>query len=45
MFEDSTTLEFMFKGAKVKYFPFTGWASGKSIKDGRGFKNLINQLK
>ena len=29
----------------INFFPFSGWFSGKKIKDGRGIENLINQLK
>lgn len=43
-YEDKTRLEFIHKGDVVKYFPYSGWASGKSIKDGRGLDNLLNQL-
>ena len=39
------SLSFMFKGSKVTYFPYSGWASGKTITDGRGLENLINQIK
>ena len=35
---------FTWKGARVQYFPYTGWASGKTIKDGRGLKRLLKQL-
>lgn len=38
-------IEFEYKGQPVKYFPYSGWATGKTIKDGRGLENLINQLK
>lgn len=38
-------IEFEYKGQPVKYFPYSGWATGKTIKDGRGLMNLINQLK
>jgi hypothetical protein len=38
-------INFLFKDAVIKYFPYSGWASGKSIKDGRGFQTLLNQLK
>lgn len=38
-------IEFEYKGHPVKYFPYSGWATGKTIKDGRGLKNLIKQLK
>lgn len=42
---DETRLEFIHKGHLVKFFPYTGWHTGKSIVDGRGFKHLTNQLK
>lgn len=45
IFEDETTLQFMFNGAKITLFPYSGWFSGKGIKDGRGIFNLIKQLK
>lgn len=37
-------IEFDFKGEKVSFWPYTGWASGKSIEDGRGIKKLLKQL-
>jgi hypothetical protein len=39
-----TELQFMHKGELVRLFPYSGWHSGKSIKDGRGLKKLLNQL-
>lgn len=42
---NDTTIKFHHKGEVVRFYPFTGWASGKTIKDKRGIKNLINQLK
>lgn len=41
----STEINFFFKGELVKFFPYSGWHTGKSIKDGRGFKKLQKQLK
>jgi hypothetical protein len=38
-------IQFVFKNKIVKLFPYSGWFSGKSIKDGRGIQNLLNQLK
>lgn len=38
-------LEFVFKGSRIMYYPYSGWASGKTIKDGRGLKNLLRQIK
>ncbi len=29
----------------IRYFPYSGWATGKCIEDGRGLKNLLSQLK
>ena len=29
---------------KVNFFPYSGWASGSTIKDGRGLKNLLKQI-
>lgn len=45
---NSTTcksIEFEFKGSMITYFPYSGWASGKTIKDGRGLENLVNQIR
>lgn len=38
-------IEFEFKNSLVRFFPFTGWATGKAIKDGRGLQNLLKQIK
>jgi hypothetical protein len=35
----------MFKNELVKFFPYSGWHTGKSIVDGRGIKKLLAQLK
>lgn len=37
-------IDFMYNGSLVTYWPYSGWASGKSIKDGRGLKNLLKQI-
>lgn len=42
--ESNVAIQFVFKGSVITYFPYSGWASGKSIKDGRGLENLLNQL-
>lgn len=44
-YQDSTTIKFDFRGSQVIYYPYSGWATGKTIKDGRGLKNLLKQLK
>lgn len=33
------------QGYKVKYWPYSGWATGRDIKDGRGLSKLLKQLK
>lgn len=43
--QDDTALAFEYKGNPIKFFPYSGWASGKGIKDGRGLKNLIRQIR
>lgn len=40
----ATELRFMFRGHLVKFYPYSGWHTGKSIQDGRGFKHLYDQL-
>jgi hypothetical protein len=42
---NDTTISFIHNGHKILFFPYTGWATGKGIKDGRGLRNLLNQLK
>ena len=42
---DETKIVFLYKNKTVLYYPKKEWATGKSIEDGRGLKNLINQLK
>lgn len=41
---DDTKIKFWHKGETVTFFPYSGWHSGKSIKDGRGLANLLKQL-
>ncbi len=42
---DDKKVTFEFNGSQITFFPYTGWASGKTIKDGRGLNNLLKQLK
>lgn len=37
-------LEFEHKGQIVKFWPYSGWHSGRSIEDGRGFGILLTKL-
>lgn len=43
-FESTTELRFLYKGFEITFFPYSGWASGKTINDGRGLDNLLKQL-
>lgn len=42
---DGNELRFFHKGKIVKFFPYSGWATGATIKDGRGLHKLLNQIK
>lgn len=44
-FINNTRIEFYYREALITYYPYSGWASGKTIKDGRGLENLLKQLK
>lgn len=39
------SISFIFKGETVIFYPYSGWHTGKSIKDGRGFQKLLDQIK
>lgn len=43
-FESDTRITFMFRGAPVNLFPYSGWHTGSTIKDGRGIEKLLRQL-
>lgn len=43
--ENKTFFEFNWKGGTVRVYPYSGWHTGKTIKDGRGLGNLLKQLK
>lgn len=38
-------ITFDFKGHTVIFYPYKGWFSGKTVKDGRGLINLLKQIK
>lgn len=44
-YHSDTRLKFMYKENEITIFPYTGWFTGKGIKDGRGINNLLKQLK
>ena len=37
-------IEFLFEGKLVTFFPYSGWFTGKTVTDGRGFNNLLKQI-
>ncbi len=37
-------LEFTYKGNVIRLWPYSGWHTGRGIKDGRGFNKLLKQL-
>ena len=37
-------LVFEYNGNTITFYPYTGWATGKGIKDGRGLQNLLKQI-
>nr|DAI10104.1 MAG TPA: hypothetical protein [Caudoviricetes sp.] len=41
---NATTLQFTFRGFPVTLYPYSGWFTGKTVKDGRGIKNLLKQI-
>lgn len=45
VFESKKEIRFWFKGKTVCFFPYSGWHTGATIKDGRGLKKLIDQIK
>ena len=45
IYEDATRIEFMHRNEVVKFFAYSGWHTGKSIKDGRGIGKLLEQLR
>lgn len=42
--ETESELNFIHNGQLIKLFPYSGWFSGKTVKDGRGINNLLKQL-
>lgn len=42
--ESNKCLIFEYNGNKIRLYPYTGWFTGKGIKDGRGLQKLLKQL-
>ncbi|MBR1526501.1 MAG: hypothetical protein IJ640_07570 [Prevotella sp.] len=43
--EQNHAISIIFKGERVMVYPYTGWFTGKTVKDSRGIKNLLKQIK
>jgi len=43
-YENETEVNFVYKGKTVKFFPYSGWATGSTIRSGRGLQKLLNQI-
>lgn len=43
--EDQKRLEFIYQGEIVRFYPYSGWHTGKTIQDGRGINKLLKQLR
>lgn len=43
--KNGNRIKFTHKGREITVFPYSGWHTGKGIKDGRGIDNLLKQLK
>lgn len=42
---DNVKIKFQHRGETITFYPYSGWATGKTIKDGRGIDHLLKQLK
>ncbi len=42
--KDNTKIRFGYMGEYVTLYPYSGWHTGKSIKDGRGIEKLLKQI-
>jgi hypothetical protein len=42
---NDSEIQFYFRESMVKFFPYKGWHTGRTIKDGRGIHNLLEQIR
>ena len=42
--ENNRLIKFRYKDAIITFYPYSGWATGKTINDGGGLDNLLKQL-
>ena len=43
-YNDGVEIRFEYNGRTIKMWPYSGWFSGRGIKDGRGIYNLLRQI-
>lgn len=43
-FKDETKIIFEHEGESITLYPYSGWFTGKGIKDGRGISKLLKQM-
>lgn len=41
---NENAISFTYNDHKVIFYPYSGWHTGKTIKDGRGLKSLLKQI-
>lgn len=41
---DDTKIQFKHNGETITLYPYSGWFSGKTVKDGRGIDLLLKQI-
>jgi len=41
---NETEIDINYKNNTIKFYPRTGWHTGKGIKDGRGINKLLKQI-
>ena len=44
IYRDETKIQFEHNSNKITLYFYSGWFTGKGIKDGRGIENLLKQL-
>ena len=40
----NTELQFEYNNHEVRFFPYSGWATGSTVINGRGIKKLLRQI-
>lgn len=43
-YHNPTWIKFEYKGSLVTLYPYSGWFTGKTVKDGRGIDKLLKKI-